>query len=115
MLPEMPNFEEEVEAVVVEDNNDKQLVEKPQNGQKLAFKDYKLENIEAVVDSSKSFSQQVEDFVDVNATMAAAKDTSYSINGGKLLYVAIGALKEERAKTKELEERLAKLEKMLGV
>lgn len=76
MLPEMPNFDEEeqVESEVVDNNSDKQLVEQPQNGQKLAFKDYKLENIEAVVDSSKSFSQQVEDFVDVNATMAAAKD-----------------------------------------
>lgn len=47
--------------------------------------------------------------------VSGSEDTSYSINEGKLLYVAIGALKEERAKTKELEERLAKLEKMLGV
>lgn len=76
MLPEMPNFdkEEQVESEVVENNSDKQLVEKPQNGQKLAFKDYKLENIEAEVDTTKSFSQQVEEFVDVNATMAAAQD-----------------------------------------
>lgn len=44
-----------------------------------------------------------------------SEDTHYSINEGKLLFIAIGALKEERAKTKELEERLAKLEKMLGV
>lgn len=76
MLPEMPNFDEEeqVESEVVENNSDKQLVEQPQNGQKLAFKDYKLENIEAEVDTTKSFSQQVEEFVDVNATMAAAQD-----------------------------------------
>lgn len=75
MLPEMPNFEEEqVESEVVENNGDKQLVEKPQNGQKLAFKDYKLENIQAEVDTTKSFTQQVEEFVDVNATMAAAQD-----------------------------------------
>ena len=47
--------------------------------------------------------------------VSGSEDTSYSINEGKLLYVAIGALKEERAKIKELEERLAKLEKMLGV
>lgn len=75
MLPEMPNFDEEkVEKETVEENGDKQLVEKPQNGQKMAFKDYKLENIQAEVDTSKSFSQQVEEFVDVNATMAAAQD-----------------------------------------
>lgn len=47
--------------------------------------------------------------------VSGSEDSSYSINEGKLLYVAIGALKEERAKTKELEERLAKLEKLLGV
>ena len=47
--------------------------------------------------------------------VSGSEDTSYSINEGKLLFIAIGALKEERAKTKELEERLAKLEKMLGV
>lgn len=47
--------------------------------------------------------------------VSGSEDTSYSISEGKLLFVAIGALKEERAKTKELEERLAKLEKMLGV
>jgi hypothetical protein len=40
----------------------------------MAFKDYKLENIQAEVDTTKSFSQQVEEFVDVNATMAAAQD-----------------------------------------
>ena len=75
MLPEMPNFDEEqVEKETVEENGEKQLVEKPQNGQKLAFKDYKLENLQAEVDTTKSFSQQVEDYVDVNATMAAAKD-----------------------------------------
>lgn len=75
MLPEMPNFDEEqVEKETVEENGEKQLVEKPQNGQKMAFKDYKLENIQAEVDTSKSFSQQVEEFVDVNATMAAAQD-----------------------------------------
>jgi len=75
MLPEMPNFDEEqVEKETVEENGEKQLVEKPQNGQKMAFKDYKLENIQAEVDTTKSFSQQVEEFVDVNATMAAAQD-----------------------------------------
>lgn len=47
--------------------------------------------------------------------VSGSEDTHYSINEGKLLFIAIGALKEERAKTKELEERLAKLEKMLGV
>lgn len=47
--------------------------------------------------------------------VSGSEDTSYSINEGKLLYVAIGALKEERAKTKELEERLARLEAKLGV
>ena len=66
--------EEQVEAEAVVDNADKQLVEQPQNGQKLAFKDYKLENIEAVVDNSKSFSEQVEEYVDVSSTMAAAQD-----------------------------------------
>lgn len=79
MIPEMKKFdgeavEEQAEAEVVVDNSDKQLVEQPQNGQKLAFKDYKLENIEAVVDNSKSFSEQVEEYVDVSSTMAAAKD-----------------------------------------
>ena len=79
MIPEMKKFdgdpvEEQVEAEGVVDNADKQLVEQPQNGQKLAFKDYKLENIEAVVDNSKSFSEQVEEYVDVSSTMAAAKD-----------------------------------------
>ena len=44
-----------------------------------------------------------------------SEDTHYSINEGKLLFIAIGALKEERAKTKELEERLARLEAKLGV
>lgn len=34
----------------------------------------------------------------------------YSINEGKLLYIAIGALKDEMQKTKELEERIKKLE-----
>jgi hypothetical protein len=35
MLPEMPNFDEEqVEKETVEENGEKQLVEKPQNGQK---------------------------------------------------------------------------------
>ena len=47
--------------------------------------------------------------------VSGSEDTHYSINEGKLLFVAIGALKEERAKTKEFEERLVKLEKMLGV
>lgn len=47
--------------------------------------------------------------------VGGSEDTQYTINEGKLLFIAIGALKEERAKTKELEERLAKLEKMLGV
>lgn len=47
--------------------------------------------------------------------VGGSEETQYTINEGKLLFVAIGALKEERAKTKELEERLAKLEKMLEV
>ena len=47
--------------------------------------------------------------------VSGSEDSSYSINEGKLLFVAIGALKEERAKTKELEERLARLEAKLGV
>ena len=42
-----------------------------------------------------------------------SEDTSYSINEGKLLYVAIGALKDEMKKTRELEERLARIEKLL--
>ena len=47
--------------------------------------------------------------------VSGSEDTHYSINEGKLLFIAIGALKEERAKTKELEERLAKIEAKLGV
>lgn len=47
--------------------------------------------------------------------VCGSEDTSYSINEGKLLYVAIGALKDEQKKTKELEERLSKIEKLLGV
>ena len=47
--------------------------------------------------------------------VGGSEETKYTINEGKLLFITIGALKEERAKTKELEERLAKLEKMLGV
>lgn len=47
--------------------------------------------------------------------VGGSEDTSYSINEGKLLFIAIGALKEERAKTKELEERLARIEAKLGV
>lgn len=76
MIPEMPNFDEEeqVESEVVEENSDKQLVEQSPEKQKLAFKDYKLDNIVAEIDSKKSFTEQVEDFVDVNATMAAARD-----------------------------------------
>lgn len=45
--------------------------------------------------------------------VSGSEDTQYSINEGKLLYLAIGALKEERQKTKELEERISRLEKLM--
>lgn len=45
--------------------------------------------------------------------VSGSEDTSYSINEGKLLYVAIGALKDEMKKTKELEARLERIEKLL--
>lgn len=45
--------------------------------------------------------------------VGGSEDTQYTINEGKLLFVAIGALKEEREKTKELEERLARLEELI--
>ena len=44
-----------------------------------------------------------------------SEDTSYSINEGKLLYVAIGALKDAQRKINELEERVHTLEEEMGV
>lgn len=45
--------------------------------------------------------------------VSGSEDTSYSINEGKLLFVAIGALKDEMKKTKDLEARLERIEKLL--
>jgi hypothetical protein len=38
-----------------------------------------------------------------------------SVNDGKMVYIALGALKEQLEINKRLEERIAKLEKLLGV
>lgn len=45
--------------------------------------------------------------------VSGSEEEYYSINEGKLLYIVIGALKDEMQKTKSLEDRLAKLEKLL--
>lgn len=45
--------------------------------------------------------------------VSGSEEEYYSINEGKLLYIAIGALKDEMQKTKDLEERLKKIEKLL--
>lgn len=45
--------------------------------------------------------------------VSGSEEEYYSINEGKLLYIAIGALKDEMQKTKDLEERLERVEKLL--
>lgn len=46
--------------------------------------------------------------------ISGSEDTYYSINEGKLLYVAIQALKDEKEKVKSLEDRINKLEELLN-
>lgn len=43
-------------------------------------------------------------------------ETDYlAVNDGKMVYIALGALKQQLEINKRLEERIAKLEKLLGV
>lgn len=73
MIPEMKKFdEEEIKEEVVEEAEDNALV--VQDSQKIALKDYTLDKITTHIDQTRSYQEQIEDFAEAQASVAALQD-----------------------------------------